>query len=366
MASRTLVGALATAFAAACATSPVPYREPGALPAPAWSGTPGLRVAVLGDFGDSTPRQGRVARTLRSWSERRPFDLVLQPGDNLYNCGPDPTLPGAERCRFAPDGSTPVDGVSPPDDPIFARNEARLVGLRGRDGGPLPIFLALGNHDVGAERFCKVPHMARDEWMRRRACLEVAHRSPEWRMPGRHYVLDEGSVRFIVVDSNVTTAEYAGFTLAAEEAFVEEASAGCAERTCFLVAHHPPALALSEPHAGEMEPGIVRMRRIVAAAHGRLAGVLAGHAHALEHLRLDGTEVFVVGGGARGSAYPTTIAWPPDARLRFGCATGGFGVLEAWRGGWSLRLVDERGRSLHCCEALDRGPCQPVACADAP
>ncbi|HSN15818.1 MAG TPA: metallophosphoesterase [Anaeromyxobacteraceae bacterium] len=366
MASRTLVGALATALAAACATSPAPYREPGALSAPTRTEPPTLRVAVLGDFGAHTPRQRRVARTLLRSNDRRPLDLVLQPGDNLYNCGPNPRLPGADACRFGPDASTLVAGVAPPDDPHFERNEGPLRALSRRDGRPTPIFLALGNHDVGELRSCRVPGLARDEWMRRRACLEVARRSPQWRMPGRHYVLDEGPVRFIVIDSNVAVADYGGFTLAAEEAFVEEASAGCAERTCFLVAHHPPALALSAPHTGEREPGIVRMRRVVAAAHGRLAGVLAGHAHALEHLVLDGTDVFIAGGGARGEAYPITAAWPPDARLRFGCATGGFGVLEAWSGGWSLRFVDDHGRPLHCCEAIDRGPCQPVACADAP
>jgi hypothetical protein len=208
--------------------------------------------------------------------------------------------------------------------------------------------------------------MEREEWQRRRACLEVAHRTPTWRMPGRHYVLDEGAVRFIVVDSNVAATDYGGFTLAAEEAFVREASAPCDARPCFLVTHYPPALAAEHPLPAPLGPWGPRMSQLVAAAGGRLAAVLAGHQHALEHLTLDGVDVFVAGAGARGASHRFRTAWPREARLHFATTAGGFGVLEVRPGGWSFRMVDERGLTMDCCEAAGRGPCRPVACPAAP
>jgi len=48
---------------------------------------------------------------------------------------------------------------------------------------------------------------------RRKACIEVAHRSTAWEMPGRHWVLDQGPARLIAIDTNVVTADYGGFTL---------------------------------------------------------------------------------------------------------------------------------------------------------
>ena len=239
-----------------------------------------------------------------------------------------------------------------------------LRALTGRDGRPVPIYLALGNHDVGAERFCRIDGLARGEWMRRRACLEVAHRSSTWRMPARHYVVDEGRVRFIVVDSNVAFAEYGGFTFGAEEAFVRETSADCAQRTCFLVAHHPPAMAVDRALRPGEEPALAGMRRLIQAAGGRLAAVITGHAHALEHLSCDGVDVLVTGAGARPGRGRLGRAWPADARLHFASNAGGFGVLEIHPGGWSYRMVDTHGRSLHCCEAADRGRCVPVACSE--
>jgi hypothetical protein len=324
--------------------------------------TPQLRVLFFGDFGDPTPQQRRVTRAALAWHEQFPFDLAFQPGDNLYNCGPNPTLPGAEACRFGPDGATVDPGYTPAADPLFERNEAPLRALQGSGGGAIPVYLALGNHDVGMEPFCTVPGMTRDEWMRRRACLEVAHRSPTWRLPGRHYVVDEGDVRFIVLDTNVVVADYAGFTLDAEAAFLRAAAAPCATRRCFVVAHFPPAIASGSSPPGPADPWLLRTRGLVAAGDGRIAAVFAGHVHALEHVSYDGVEVLVTGAGARPARYGFAGGSQADVRLHFGSNAGGFGVLEVAAGGWTFRFVDDRGRSLHCCEAAGRGPCVPVAC----
>ncbi|HET8541083.1 MAG TPA: metallophosphoesterase [Anaeromyxobacter sp.] len=322
-----------------------------------------VRVLVLGDFGRDTLVQWLVARAIRAESRARPFDLAVQLGDNVYYCGPDPTLPGAEGCRFAADGATVAPGYAPPDDPLFRMNEAPLERLRARGGGQLPIYLALGNHDIGwGGRRCSVAGIADDEAARRRACLEVARRSPAWSMPGRHYVVDRGPLRLVVVDTNVVVGDYGGFTLEDEVAFVRAATEGCGPgRFCFLVGHHPPA-AVHGYGRGGPSPYAARMARLVAAAGGRAVAFLAGHVHTLEHLSLGPLDVFVSGSTAMGALGRFRWRVPASARAHFATTAWGFAVLEADGAGWRVRFQDHRGEALHCCEAARDGPCAPVEC----
>lgn len=325
---------------------------------------PEARVLLLGDFGADTLLQRLVAGAIRQEAQARPFDLAIQLGDNLYYCGPDPALPGAEACRFGPDGATVTPGYVPPVDPIFRVTEAPLEGLPARGGGPLPVYLALGNHDVGwGGGRCAVPGLPDDEASRRRACLEVAHRGPAWTMPARHYVVDHGPVRIVVVDTNVVVADYGGFTLDAEVAFVRAATEGCgAGRFCFLAGHHPPA-AVHGYGRGRPSPYGHRMARLVSAAEGRAVAFFAGHVHALEHLSLGPLDVFISGSTAMGGYMRMRWRVPGSAVAHFASSAWGFAVLEADGEGWRVRFQDWHGDALHCCEAGPHGPCRPVACS---
>ncbi len=321
-----------------------------------------VRVLLFGDFGYRTSLQWLAARALRNESRARPFDLALQLGDNLYMCGPDPARPGAGACRFAADGAAVEPGVTP-DDPIFRVNEGPLTGLVGRDGAALPIFLALGNHDVGWGSGCAVPGLTADEAARRRACLSVARRTPTWTMPARHYVVDRGPVRLVVVDTNVVVADYGGFTLDEELAFVREATETCGESLqCFLAGHHPPA-SVHGYGRGRPPAYHARMARLVAAAGGRARAFFAGHVHTLEHLSLGALEVFVSGSTAMGGRQRFRFRWPAAAQLHFATSAVGFAVLEADVAGYRVRFVDPSGDALHCCEAARTGPCRPVECS---
>ncbi len=321
-----------------------------------------VRVLVFGDFGYRTIPQWLVARAMRRASAGGRFDLAVQLGDNVYKCGPDPTLPGADACRFAEDGATVAPGALPPDDPLFRRNEARLQGLRGRDGGPLPMYLALGNHDIGwGGSECDVRGLPDGEAPRRRACLSVAHRTPTWNMPARHYVVDRGPIRIVVLDTNVVVADYGGFTLDGEIAFVREATAPCGpELLCFVAGHHPPA-AVHGYRRGAL-PYAERMERLVAALDGRAAAFFGGHLHELEHLSLDGLEVFISGSTAMGGFHHFRVRTPARAQLRFATTAWGWAELEADARGWSVRFFDSEGAALHCCAADRGGPCRPVEC----
>lgn len=354
---------LPAALAAACLSCAHDvYREEPAAAAPAPVRAPAIRILVFGDFGRRTLPQWLVARAMLRANAARPFDLAVQLGDNLYYCGPDPAR-GAS-CRFEPDGATVAAGTPAPDDPIFEENEAPLRRLRRRDGTPVPMFLALGNHDIGwgGDR-CAVPGMDYGESLRRRACLEVARKTPTWTMPGRHYVLDRGPVRIVVVDTNVVVADYGGFTLDDEVEFVRRATADCgAGRLCFLAGHHTPAAAHGY-RVGRGSPFAARMGRLLAPAGGRARAFFAGHIHTLEHLSLDGLDVFVSGSTAMGGFMPMRFVSPANAVPRFATSAWGFTVLEAdGEGRWDVRFFDVWGDAIYCCAAERDGACRPTAC----
>ncbi len=324
--------------------------------------TAAMRALHVADFGDDTRQQGAVAGAMAAASRAQPVDVVLSPGDNVYECGPDPALPGADACAFGPDGNRVAAGYQPPADPSFSKHfEAPLAGVL-RDGRPVPVLLTLGNHDVAAMGTCASSGEAR-VIARRKACLEVAHRSARWSMPGRHWVEDRGPARFIGIDSNLLKRDYGDFSFDDEVAFVAEAARPCRERTCFIVAHHP-SYSAGEHRSDATPEYLVRVRRIEEAA-GPIAGWLAGHEHQLEHLRApSGYDVLVSGNGSRerpGERFKELSA--PGARLLFASTLPGFAVLEVGTGGdWSYRFVDASGRAVHCCTAPARGACQPVRC----
>lgn len=353
----TLAAALAAA-AAGCSSPTYTVRSGEALaPAAAPPLAPvAVRVLHLGDFGDATRQQAAVARGMERSHRRAPFDLALAAGDLVYDCGPDEALPGAGACRFAPDGNTVAPGFAAPDDPRFAVHDAPLAFL-----GGAPVHVALGNHDVGFGGSCRGrgdPATARVK-----ACLSVAHRAPQWRLPGRHHAVDAGPARFIVVDSNLVAGDYGGFTLDDEVAFVASQADGCLARLCFLVGHHPPVTA--GVHRADATPAyLARMARLLDAGRGRIRAYLAGHDHDLQHLRApDGLDVLISGNGSRGRRLerlePVSV---PGTSLLFGSARWGHGVLEVSADGWSYRFEDDAGEALYCCAAAGQGRCVPAAC----
>ncbi len=342
---------------------------PAAAAGPAPAPPPELRVLFFADFGDNTCQQASVAKSMAAANARAPFDLAFSAGDNLYECGPDARIAGAAACAFAADGNTVAPGFTAPDDPRFRKHFEDALAPLQRDGRPLPVYLALGNHDVRSDRSCAEGDVPLDRLGRLRACLEVAHHAPHWDMPARHYVIDRGPARFIVVDSNVIGADYGGFTLEQEEAFVAQATVGCDARPCFLVGHHPPAAAGEHAGAllGEGNQWVPRMRRIQEAARGPIAAYFGGHDHDLQHLRAAaGYDVFVAGNGSRWRDEKFTRVGPIGAQLFFASTAWGFATLEVSARHWSVRFQDDQGEPLDCCQADFPGACQPVACGPAP
>jgi hypothetical protein len=361
-----LLAALAVATASGCCCgAPAAYTvrrplAPGAEAGPQPLAAPVLRVLHFGDFGDDTCQQRDMARALAEAHARAPFDLAFHAGDNVYECGPDVTLPGADACAFAADDASVAAGFSPPKDPRFAAKLERPLAFLASGPSPVPVYLALGNHDIAS---CDGAGLPVEALQRRKACLEVAHTSALWHLPARHYAVDRGPARFVVIDSNLLLGDYGGFTLDGEVAFVRAASAGCDAKPCFVVAHHPPATA--GLHRADATPEYVdRVRRVQEAFQGPIAAWLAGHDHDLQHLRAAaGYDVLVSGNGSRGRAKERfEKVSVPAAQLLFASTAWGFSTLEIAERRWRVRFESAAGEPLHCCEATFPGACQPVAC----
>jgi hypothetical protein len=355
---------LALALGATAAARPPPFTVRDAPPAPGDAAAPAeVRAVVFGDFGDPTEQQRVVAAALARSARASGAQVAFSLGDNLYECGPDAALPGADGCVFGPDGSTPAPGFVAPRDPLFARQfEGPLAAFP-----PIPIHLALGNHDVATELQCRLTALGARGLARRKACLEVAHRSARWTMPGRHYLVDRGPIRFVVLDTNVLTGRYGGFDVEGEAAFLAEAARTRGDRLLFVLGHHPPASA--GEHASEHDQAYGgRVRRLEDAAGGALVAWFAGHDHDLQHLRAPrGHDVFVSGNTSRGRPDERFArAAPADARLLFASTQWGFLTVEASRAHWAVRFEDDAGNALHCCRASPPGPCAPVRCAPPP
>jgi hypothetical protein len=361
-----------------CATAPsrspdFTVRSAGAkdLPDAPDLAAPKLRVLHTADFGDPTPQQAKVARALVAAHREAPFALAFFAGDNVYECGPE-LGPGPSGCAFAEDGSTLARAPATIRPGTFARHEAPLDALA---EPPAPeVFLALGNHDVWTTGRCRRRgDPARQA--REKACLSVAHRSPLWRMPGRHYAVDRGPARFLVLDTNLVAGSYGGFTLEEEVAFLraearacrpdacDREAGGCEKPLCFVVGHHPPASAGT--HASDLGPRYrARMQRLLDAGDGRIRAWLVGHDHDLQHLRTGGgLDVLVSGNAARGRPRERFAhVSPDDARLLFATVRWGYGVLEVAADGWRYAFHADDGAPLHCCAARGPGRCEPIAC----
>jgi hypothetical protein len=337
--------------------------SPATAPGQAAAGA-GLRVLHVGDFGERTPQQRAVADAVVAAHVRAPFALALFAGDLIYPCGPDALRPGAETCAFAPDGVTVATPPGGAPDPAFATLHEEPLARLLASTPPRPV-MTLGNHDVWVKGTCTVLGLDAAVAARRKACLAVAHSSALWSLPGRHFTIDEGPARFVVLDSNVLYADYGGFTLDDELRFLDGALAGCESRACFVLLHHPPTT--SGEHESDFGTGhperLERVRRLEAVAGHRVRAFLAGHDHDLQHLRTSaGVDVLVSGNGATGRPEERFGRTSGGGSLLFASTAWGLGVLTVRQQGWDYRFEDDRGAPLYCCAATAAGPCQPITC----
>jgi tartrate-resistant acid phosphatase type 5 len=352
---------------AACETSS-PHHEwrirLGQAPADL-AGAPQGRVLLFSDFGhEATHQQHVVARAILRQNQREPFDMALDVGDNMGPCGPEGHYYLEDNgCAFARDGSTVAPPIPTRNDPGFDGLFENALAHLDVNGQPVPVYVALGNHDVGAGGDCRTTWLPKADEERLKACAEVAHRSRHWVMPGRHYVVEKGPARFIVLDGNVLGDDYGGFTFDDEVEFVRQSSAGCDSRFCFIVSHYSPA-AVGKRRLNPAPSYLARMSRLERAMQGKLTGWLGGHYHELHHLRTgSGYDVFVAASTSNSGALEMEGVYPPGAELRFASDAWGFGVLQLAADGWEFKFVNTGNRAVYCCRAVRGAACEEVPCS---
>jgi 3',5'-cyclic AMP phosphodiesterase CpdA len=209
--------------------------EPSEQPVPTPTGP--FRFVVLGDFGNGSQAELKVAGAIDDWTDAHPVNALVTTGDNVYESG-SPT-------RFAEAWEGPFGWVS-------------VEGI--------PVVATLGNHDVETQGGAPVMGL-----------LD---------MPSRWYTRRIGPVEFIVLDANRPTDPR-------QLDFLRRAVATSTARWKIAVFHQP---AYSCSRHGST-PEVDDLWLPLLAGDG-VDLVLNGHDHAYQRFGpIDGTTYVVTGGG---------------------------------------------------------------------
>jgi tartrate-resistant acid phosphatase type 5 len=230
-------------------SSPTAAETPSAPePSPTWAPAAGgtVRIAVIGDYGLTSPGEEDVSNLVKSWEP----DLILTVGDNNYPIGSPETI-DLNVGQYYNEYLAPYTGEFGPG---ADRNR---------------FFPTLGNHD----------------WMDpgARAYLDY------FTLPGneRYYEFAWGPVHLFALDSMPDEPDGIEPT-SKQAAWLREGLAAATEPWKLVVLHHPPFS--SGPHGST--PALQWPFREWGAS-----AVLAGHDHIYERILRDGMVYFVDGLG---------------------------------------------------------------------
>ncbi|HEY1757070.1 MAG TPA: metallophosphoesterase [Bryobacteraceae bacterium] len=217
-----------------------------------------LHVVAFGDFGTGNSHQAAVAHAIAQRNASLPFDLGITMGDNFYFCG-----------------------VRSVEDPKWKTRWEDFYTPLG-----IPFYASLGNHDYGHPPvICPMQRSSPD--------AEVAYtaHSKSWRMPARYYTYKAGPVLFIAIDTEGWSAEQLAWiktTLAAS-------AADPTIKWRIVYGHHP--IYTSGVHLNERRISVLRAQLLPVLKAAHVDAYICGHDHDLEHLRADGMEFLICGGG---------------------------------------------------------------------
>ncbi|HVP00039.1 MAG TPA: metallophosphoesterase [Bryobacteraceae bacterium] len=217
-----------------------------------------LHLAAFGDFGSGGAHQAAVAKALARRNAEEPFNLGITLGDNFYPCG-----------------------VRDIKDPKWKTRWEDLYTPLG-----IPFYATLGNHDYGHPKIaCPTGQGSPD--------VEVAYtkRGKSWRMPARYYSFKAGTVLFVAIDTEGWSDEQLKWI----EATLKASADDPAIKWRIVYGHHPAYT--SGEHLNERRISVLRAQLVpvMKAAHVDL--YICGHDHDLEHLRTEGIEFLICGGG---------------------------------------------------------------------
>ena len=242
--------------------------------------TASLRWLAIADSGSGDSRQRAVADQMAKVHQRRPVDLVLMAGDNIY-----------------PDGN--LDRV----EATFLQPYRALLDAR------VPFHAVLGNHDIRTGN--GEPQLA----------------YPPFGMKGRWYALRRGPVEFFFLDTNMNARWQHQLP------WLRRALAASTAPWKVVVGHHP---MYSSGFYGDDPAAIARLSPLF-----RQYGVqlyINGHEHHYERSRvLEGTTYLQVGGA--GASLRAVV---PNERSARALSRHSFAEISATPttlevNGWDLR-----------------------------
>jgi tartrate-resistant acid phosphatase type 5 len=252
--SRSQILPLSIGFLSVALLAQLPQRDAGRVLPVGRS----IHVVAFGDFGTGNSHQAAVARAIAQRNTSQHFDLGITMGDNFYPCG--------------------VRSVNDPKWKSHWENFYTPLGF--------PFYATLGNHDYGNPQIaCTFDRGSPD--------AEVAYtsHSKSWRMPARYYTFKAGPVLFIAIDTEGWSAEQLAWIQA-----TLTASAGDPDIKWRIVyGHHP--IYTSGVHLNERRISELRAQLLPVLRAAHVDAYICGHDHDLEHLRTDGMEFLICGGG---------------------------------------------------------------------
>ena len=217
-----------------------------------------LHVVAFGDYGTGSRNQIDVAHAIARRAEQQPFDFGLTMGDNFYRCGVRSLSDSKWKTRWE-DLYTPLG---------------------------IPFYASLGNHDYGHPPvICPAEHASPD------VEVEYSKHSPSWRMPARYYSFTAGPVLFIAIDTEGWSRKQLDWI----KQTLADSQNDPAIKWRIVYGHHP--MMTSGVHLNERRIGELREVLLPVLKEAKVDVYICGHDHDMEHLRSDGMEFFICGGG---------------------------------------------------------------------
>ncbi len=254
MTSRLPLFSLAFGFLQFALLAQPPQRDVGrVLPA----GQP-VHLVAFGDYGTGSSDQTAVARAIAQRNASQRFDLGITLGDNFYFCG-----------------------VRSVDDPKWKSRWEDVYTPLG-----FPFYASLGNHDYGHPPIICPMQRSSPE-------AEVAYtaHSKSWRMPASYYTFKAGPVQFIAIDTEGWSEQQLAWIKATLDASANDPDI----KWRVVYGHHP--IYTSGVHLNERRISVLRAQLLPVLKAAHVDAYICGHDHDLEHLRSDGMEFFICGGG---------------------------------------------------------------------
>lgn len=253
-------------------------------------GDTSIRFIALGDSGKGNEGQRKVAQAmLEVCQERGGCGFALMLGDNIYDTG--------------------VDDIN--DEQWQEKFELPYADL------DFPFFSTLGNHDYGAPPIVSFLGGIGIDPRRGEAQVEYSNVSEKFIMPDTHYRFTQGPIDFVSLNTTSMFWADLGWVESAagfddeNDRMLADLTTWAAESTSpwrIAFGHHP--YLSNGPHGNAGRYDGVSVEGLVGSgteirnfmeSHiiGHFDVYLCGHDHSLQDLgRVNGTELFVSGGGA--------------------------------------------------------------------